>query len=184
MAINKNKIIKVTNRDNGKVGYVIEDLGNLHRSFNAGETKEITFEELEKLSWVDGGMYILKNCLLIDDPEATKQLFNESVDPQYYYTEEDIKKLLLGTGVDNMNRFLDALDFAPDGVKDIIKKLAVTLPCNDVAKREAILDKLHFDVSGALMLQEASESKAEEPTRRVAAPEVKQVRRYKVVENQ
>ena len=72
MAINKNKIIKVTNRDNGKVGYVIEDLGNLHRSFNAGETKEITFEELEKLSWVDGGMYILKNCLLIDDPEATK----------------------------------------------------------------------------------------------------------------
>ena len=42
----KNREIKLTNRDNGTVGYTIPDL-NLHRTFSGGETKTITFEELE-----------------------------------------------------------------------------------------------------------------------------------------
>ena len=48
--IENNKIIKVTNRDNGHVGYTIPDLNNLTRTFTAGETKEITMEELRKLA--------------------------------------------------------------------------------------------------------------------------------------
>ena len=35
-------ILKVSNRDNGSVGYTIPDLGNLHRTFQPGETKEVT----------------------------------------------------------------------------------------------------------------------------------------------
>lgn len=63
--ITKDTLIKVTNRDNGSVGYGIPDLNNLRRNFAAGETKEITFEELEKLSYLDGGMVLIKNFLLI-----------------------------------------------------------------------------------------------------------------------
>ena len=44
--VEKNREIKLTNRDNGTVGYTIPDL-NLHRTFSGGETKTITFEELE-----------------------------------------------------------------------------------------------------------------------------------------
>ena len=57
--VDKDKIIKVTNRDKGSVGYIIPDLGNLNRQFQPGETKDLTFEELQKLSWIPGGMYIL-----------------------------------------------------------------------------------------------------------------------------
>ena len=32
--LEKDTLIRVRNRDNGKVGYTIPDLGNLHRQFN------------------------------------------------------------------------------------------------------------------------------------------------------
>ena len=48
--IDKKMELKVTNRDNGTVGYTIPDLGNLHRNFAPGETKTLTYEELEKLT--------------------------------------------------------------------------------------------------------------------------------------
>jgi len=35
----------------------------------------------------------------------------------------------------SLDEFLDCLDFAPEGVTDLIKTLAVELPLNDVAKR-------------------------------------------------
>lgn len=184
--ISKDRIVRVTNRDNGKVGYTIEDLGNLHRSFRSGQTKEVTFEELQKLSWIDGGLYLLKHCLVVDDKEVVSELLNEQVEPEYFYTEEDIKALLLGSGQDNMNKFLDMLDFAPDGVKDMIKELAVSLPCNDINKREAIKDKLHYDVTGVLtLIAEDKEESKPEPTRRAAVSEdaTKPARRYTIIEN-
>ena len=57
-------ILKVSNRDNGSVGYTIPDLGNLHRTFQPGETKEVTMGELRKLSYLPGGLNILKNLLI------------------------------------------------------------------------------------------------------------------------
>jgi len=42
------------------------------------------------------------------------------------------------------------LDFAPDGVKEIIKTMAVEIELNDVAKRDAILEKLNFNVNNAI----------------------------------
>ena len=56
-------IIEVTNRDNGSVGYSIEDLNNLHRNFMPNETKKITMGELRKLAYTPGGQYLLNNCL-------------------------------------------------------------------------------------------------------------------------
>jgi len=53
----------------------------------------------------------------------------------------------------SLDEFLDCLDFAPEGVLDLIKEYAVTLPLNDVAKRQAILDKLGFNVTVAIDLQ-------------------------------
>jgi len=35
----------------------------------------------------------------------------------------------------SLDEFLDCLDFAPEGVKDLIKTLSVELPLNDVSKR-------------------------------------------------
>lgn len=167
--VEKTREIEVTNRDRGSVGYIIPDLGNLNRQFESGETKTITFEELEKLTWIPGGKYILDNCLVIHDEEAVNELLN-GVEPEYYYSKEDIKRLLT-TGT--IEEFLDCLDFAPEGVKNLVKDMAMELPLNDVAKRQAILDKMGFDVTKALELKaiaEPEEEKVETSKRRAATP--------------
>ena len=167
--VEKTREIKVTNRGSGSVGYTIPDLGNLSRHFENGETKTLTFDELEKLSWVPGGEYLLKNCLVVEDEEAVNQLLNK-VEPEYYYSKDDVKRLLtIGT----IDEFLDCLDFAPVGVLDMVKTMAVELPLNDVAKRDAILNKLNFDVTKAIELRKSmnieTEKKAGEG-RRAATP--------------
>lgn len=139
--------VKIKNRvGNGTVGYTIPDMNNLTRIFEDGEEKIITFEEIRKLSYLHGGSKILKNYLTIEDKEILNEI-NFNPEPQYFYTREDIIKLMQ-TG--SLDEFLDCLDFAPDGVKETIKTLAVELPLNDVAKRDAIQEKLGFNVTNAI----------------------------------
>lgn len=165
--LDKNLMVKVTNRDNGTVGYTIPDLGNLHRTFQSGETKEISMDELRKLSYIPGGNQILKNYLVIENEDAVNELLNE-VEPEYYYSEEDVKKLLLqGT----LDQFEDCLNFAPEGIINLVKKLAVDLKLNDVAKRQMLLEKTGFNVTSAININEATmeDDAAPVKTRKAAA---------------
>ncbi len=144
--INKNLEINVSNRGHGAVGYTLEEMGGLRRQFQPGETKRLTFEEIEKLSWIPGGRYLLENELVIDNQEVVDYLLN-GVEPEYYYGEDEVKYLLTeGT----LEQLLDCLDFAPRGVIELVKDMAVKIPCNDVAKRNAIFEKTGFNVTSAL----------------------------------
>lgn len=171
--IDKDKRVKVVNRTSGVVGYTIPDMGNLHRSYSARETKTVTFEEIEKLSFISGGEYMLKNSLLVKDAEVIDELFpgySENV-PEYWYGQEQIEKLIK-TG--SLDAFLDCLDFAPDGVIDIIKKKAVEMPLNDISKCNAIKEKFGFDVLKAIEIDKDSKASTESDKRssgrRTAAP--------------
>ena len=147
--IDKNKMVKVINKFSGTVGYDVPEMG-VHRNFYPKESKEISFEELERLSFIPGGDVILRNYLEIVDEDVVMALFNEKSEPEYHYSENDVKQLLtIGT----LDQFLDCLDFAPDVIKDMIKDLAVELPLNDMAKRQAIQDKLGFDVTKAIEIK-------------------------------
>lgn len=147
--IKKDTKIKVVNKFNGTVGYDVPELG-VHRNFYPKESKDISFDELEKLSFIPGGDDILKNYLEITDENVVMELFNEKSEPEYHYSEEDVKKLLT---VGSLDQFLDCLDFAPDAIKDMIKDMAVELPLNDMAKRNAIQEKLGFDVTKAIEIK-------------------------------
>ena len=178
--MNKDTMIKVRNRDNGTVLYKIPELNGLRRVFQPKEVKEVSFNELKKLSYLPGGMALLKDSLVIQDDEAVAALLGE-VEPEYNYTPEDIKKLLQEGTLDEL---LDCLDFAPEGVTDLVKVIAVELPLNDVAKRDAILEKLHFNVTNAIEIKKETElptEKTEAPKRRTAVKktedEGKRVRR-------
>lgn len=150
----KSTLVKVLNRDNGAVVYEIPEMNGLKRVYQAGETKEVTFEELEKLSYIPGGLPLLKDSLVIlNNDEAIKILLGH-VEPEYSYSKEDIINLMKNG---SLEEFLDCLDFAPQGVKDLIKTLSVELPLNDVAKREAILNKLGFNVDNAVRIKKESD---------------------------
>lgn len=164
--LDKTTLIKVSNRDSGSVGYTIPEL-HVTRNFQKGESKEIPMEELRQLSYIPGGQVIINECLIIHNQDALMELVPDA-EPEYFYTEEDVKNLLL-TGT--MDQFMDCLDFAPGGVIDILKSLAVELKVNDLAKRQAILEKTGFNVTKAIEINEASEVVEETPqTTRRAAP--------------
>lgn len=166
--VEKDRIIRVQNRDFGRVGYGIPDL-NLRREFMPNEVKDITFDELFKLLQTPGGDYIINNYLIIYDDEVVKELLND-VEPEYYYTEEQVKKLMLSGSLDELE---DCLNFAPNGVIDLIKEISVRLPLNDVAKRDLILKKTGFSVANAIELAKTDDVIiTETPKRKAAAPQV------------
>lgn len=164
--MNTEKICLVKNRSAGVVVYRIPD-ENIRRYFQSGETKKIPAAELEKLMFQNGGRELVADYLQITDAEVIQDL-NIRTEPEYFMNEMQVRDLLLNGSLD---AFLDALDFAPAGVIDLIKKYAVELPLNDVAKRDAIKKATGFDVSAALQhMQEEQEPDAvptEAPKRRV-----------------
>jgi hypothetical protein len=151
-------------------------------------------DELRKLSYISGGKLLLQDYLIVQNQDALRELLSDDVEPEYYYGEEEIKKLLL-TG--SNDQLLDCLEFAPEGVIGLVKDLAVSLKINDISKRNIILEKTGFNVTNAITINEETvEGEGEEakssrrsapvtvdkseeaPKRRAAAPQ-----QYNVVSN-
>ena len=195
-----NERISVRNRSYGTVGYKLPELG-ITRKFQKNETKQITMDELRKLSYQPGGQILINESLVIESKEALKEL-NPNYEPEYFYSEADVERILLTA---SMDEFSDCLDFAPQGVIDLMRVKAVELEIADIRKRDAIFKKTGFDINRQIMNQRlAKEEEKEEPpakqrrvalveekkeaapTRRTAAPEEKVVQeapvtsRYKI----
>jgi len=178
----------VKNRSAGVAVYKIPELG-VRRSFAPGEVKQISAEELEKLTYQPGGMAMLAGFLQIMEPEAIKKV-GLNPQPEYHMSEKDIANLMINGSIDE---FLDCLDFAPPGVIDLIKKMSVSLPLADYQKKSALKAKTGFDCDAALkhVMEEKEDDgentilktsgerrvKKEEP----AAPERRTAPKYNVV---
>ena len=180
------KILKVKNRSASLAVYSIPEI-NIRREFAPGEIKNITYGELEKLSYQPGGRAIMQNFLQIIDPEATGDL-GINREPEYDLSEQQIVDLMTKGSLD---AFLDCLDFAPVGVIDLIKKFSVSLPLNDINKRDALKKKTGFDVTVALANMQKEKEDMEIPAvenkeRRVKAESAPEGRRtipkYNVVQ--
>ena len=156
--IDKNKIYQIKNRSASMVVYKIPDLG-IRREFAPGEVKKIKFSELEALSYQPGGRELLSSFLQIVEEEVTNQLEIQR-EPEYDMSEQQIVELLATGSID---AFLDALDYAPMGVIDLIKKFAVSLPLTDYDKREALKKKTGFDVDKAIANDKADKEIEKKP---------------------
>ena len=155
--IKEDIMYNVKNRSSSVVVYRIPE-SNLRREFAPGETKRIPFGELEKLTYQQGGRTMLEQFLQIVDEAVTSDL-NVHREAEYDMSEAQVRDLLLTGSID---AFLDALDFAPIGVIDLMKTMAVKLPLTDLNKRKALKEKTGFDVDKALMhIEEEKEEEAE-----------------------
>jgi hypothetical protein len=140
------KMIKVTNRDSGSVGYTIPEK-NIRRVFSPNETKLISEDELQSLQYVPGGDFILRNLIIVQDKEVLEEKLNIQTEPEYFYTEEQVVEILKNGTLDQL---LDMLDFAPEGVIEIAKNKAVELKLSDTDKRDAISKKTGFNIDNAI----------------------------------
>lgn len=152
MATN-NKTYLVKNRSASMVVYKIPEDG-IRREFAPGESKKISYSELEKLSYQSGGRALMSNFLQITDESVTNNL-NIHTEAEYYMSEEQIVELIKHGSLD---AFLDCLDYAPVGVIDLLKKYAVSLPVTDINKRKALKEKTGFDVDVAIKNIEAEKA--------------------------
>lgn len=160
--IDGNKAVAVRNRDTGTVGYSIPEM-NLHRNFAPNEKKRVTVNELRALSYIPGGDTILKDYLVIEDQEVVAEVIGE-VEPEYFYSREDVKQLLLHGSYDEL---VDCLNFAPDGVLELVKDIAIETQLNDVRKRDLITNKLKVNINTAIKInQESKERESVELTKK------------------
>jgi len=157
------KVFNVKNRSAGIVVYRIPEDG-IRREFAPGETKRIAYSELEKLSYQSGGTQLIAQYLQVQSDEALDELAVHR-EPEYKMSEQDVVNLIKGS--DNVDEFLDCLDFAPDGIIDLIRTLAVKLPMENTAKKKALKEKTGFDVDAALKNIEAEQE--EEAAKKPAA---------------
>lgn len=150
--MDNNTICKVTNRSRGHVVYNLPER-HLRREFSPSETKHLPLYEIQELCATPGGRRLVYHNLYIDDTEILQKDLDITPEPEYYLTEDKIDSWMQTCTLDE---FKDALDFAPDGVKDLIKQHAVSLPLNDMTKCKAIQAQLGYNVLQAIKNEEAT----------------------------
>ena len=159
--------VTVKNRDNGYTSYILPN--GVKRQFTIGQTRKIDLDELKELKDCDGGEYILKNYLIINDKSALDYL-DLNPEPEYFYTEVEIKKLLAEGSLDQLD---DALTFAPAGVIDLIKDIAIKSELPDMRKRKLIFEKTGFSVDNAIKVNEILADDGEKAAEPAEAPKRK-----------
>ena len=164
-------LVTVLNRTAGKIVYQIPDRG-VRRELAPGQVIKVTKDEIEALSFTSGGLDLIRNHLLVKDEEILDEL-NVHREPEYYMNAENVVKLIKeGT----LDEFKDALDFGPDGVKDMIKDLSVQLPLNDYSKRQALKEMTGFDVDAAIAHDKENKA-VEDEAPAEEAPKVRRVQK-------
>ena len=165
--LNKNDKIRVENRADAIVAYRIPETKIIKR-FEAGEIKEIEMGELRQAIQRPGTKRLIESNLIIHNKEAVNELL-PNAEPEYFYDKRDVDFLLEKGTLDQLK---DALDFAPEGVIELIKERAVSTELNDMRKREAILEATNFNVTGAIDIKrqaaESLKANTEIKTRRAA----------------
>ena len=187
--MDKNKVYNVKNRSSSMVVYSIPEDG-IRREFAPGETKRITFGELEKLTYQSGGKIVLNSYLQVTDAEVQDEL-NIHAEPEYFMDEAQVVNLLKNGSLDE---FLDCLDFAPVGVIDLVKDISTKLPLTDYEKRKALKDKLGFDIDKAISnieaekaddgeeaFHEVGKTRRVQPAEKADAPARRTAGKYKIV---
>lgn len=150
--VNKEKRVKVINRTGGSLAYKIDTLRVTRYWSRPGDYLNISIAELSELRTVRGGNTILRDCVVIEDEEALSVLFpDEDLQPEYKYGIKEVEFLLYEGGTAQL---LDALDFAPTGVLDLIKLKSIRKLPNETAKIEAINKKFNIDINKVHELNE------------------------------
>lgn len=149
------KIYLVTNRSASRVHYSVPELGVKSRDFQPGERKQISYDELLGLSYLPGGTELIRDYLKVeklDEQDEQVQQIVGRVEPEYNMDAEAVKNLIQ-TG--SMDEWLDALDFAPEGVIDLIKTLSIELPLTDTRKMDAFKEKKKVNLANMIQVRQA-----------------------------
>ena len=177
MTIKDDKIIPIQNLTASPVSYIIPETNNARHFAGQQLRNDITAGELRSLYATRGGRVLLEDYLSIKDKELAKE-FNISMDSfehEYSWTQQDVDNVLLTGSLDALK---DALEFGPEGIRQLIVDRAVELHVPDNNKLAAIYEFTGRDVGNMIRLEieledDTQEEKQPSHGRRVVSEPIK-----------
>ena len=167
------KYIPVRNLSGQPVTMVLPD-EHVRVVFGPTETQSVEYDILRKVYSRAGGATLFQDFLGIQDAEVAREfgVSEDALEHEYKWTAADVQKLLQSGSLDELK---DALEFAPEGITDLIVSLAVEIRLPDVRKRQVIHEFTGKDINSMIQnqieleRQLGNDQKEEKKERRVKA---------------
>lgn len=162
--INDEDKIRIRNLTRNIVVYITPSTG-IRREIAAQGSIYVSAGELRECSYDTGCSNMFHDYIQICNPTLAEELGVSSDIIEYNWKVDDIKEVLLSTDDNDYNRFLDALDFAPAGIRQNIVDMAVELEVPDMRRREAIKQAMNVDITRMIENKHAMQADSEEESK-------------------
>lgn len=166
MMIKDDVTVEVQNLTGSVVSYMIPETNHV-RHFEGQQTRrDITAGELRKIYATKGGRALINDYLAVKN-KALADEFNIATDAfehEYSWTQKEVDTVLKSGSLEALQ---DALEFGPQGIKDLIVDRALALKIPDNNKLAAIQEFTGRDVANMIKLDtelDDSKNKAETST--------------------
>lgn len=145
------KYVQVRNLSGQPVTMVLPD-EHVRIVFGPTEEKAVSVDTLKKVYARSGGDALFQNFLAIQDKDLALEfgVTEDALEHEYTWTKDDVIKLLETGSLDELK---DALEFAPEGISDLIVEVAVATRLSDVNKRNTISEFTGRDVNAMIQNQ-------------------------------
>jgi len=165
MTIRDDELIPVQNLTASVVSYMIPETNNVRHFAGQQLRKDITAGELRALYATRGGRVLIEDYLGIKNSELAQE-FNISTDVfehEYSWTQKEVDEVLQTGSIDALK---DALEFGPEGIRQLIIDRAVELRIPDNNKLAAIAEFTGRDVGNMIKLDtELADTQEEKPSK-------------------
>lgn len=158
--LNDTTLVPVRNLVDHKVVYVIPEL-NRRVVFEPFQEKKIPAGELRALNYTTGGEILIHNYISVKSNDLREE-FNIPKDMvEYDWTIEDIRRVLtdLESPIEELE---DALDFGPDGIRELLVDCAVKWKIPDANRRKVISKMTGVNVDKMIEFAEITDQTVEE----------------------
>lgn len=145
-------IVKLVNMMDSPTGYKLTN--GMFRRFAPRGTMSVTAGEVREVSNMPGTITLFQNYLRIDNKDLATELgvSDDSFEHEYSWGKDEIVGALTTEPIEVL---LDALDYAPDAIKESLVDIAVELEIPDVNRRKAIKDATGKDVTKMIEIKNA-----------------------------
>lgn len=163
-------IVRLTNMMDSPTGYKLPN-GNFRRFAPRGSINVLA-GEVREVSNMPGTITLFQNYLRVENKDLATELgvSDDSFKHEYSWGKDEIVSALTTEPIEVL---LDALDYAPDAIKESLVDIAVELEIPDVNRRNAIKEATGKDITKMIEIKNAykddSQKEDDKPTERRTA---------------
>lgn len=179
--VNDEEYVEITNLVGHRVAYKLPN--GQFRRLAPYASMRVKAEELHQAAYERGNLVIFQDFVRVGNPDLAMEFGVDTEETvEYNWTPQDVKNCLNN---DNLDVLLDALDFAPEGIKQQIVDYAAELEIPDERKRKAIDKAMGVDITAMITnkhaydVEDNQDSDVEKETRRRTAAKKTSGRRVK-----